>query len=177
MLASVETNIEDALVTIHNGIAFLLSRARRREELFNFKVRRAGVDLDWPRYLVLTALAGGQLLSVTDLALICEVEHSTMSRKVARLLKDNLIERGSEAKDRRMVLLKISEKGLEVRNNAITAREDALRKMLEGWSCDEVEGFAVALTHFRESIEEFYLQQGSEAALTESKARSLSISS
>ena len=149
------SDVVDQLDVIHEGLEFINSRYRRRREVYTVKARRAGIGLEWPSYLTLRALANGPL-SVKDLALICGVKHSTMSRQVARLLRQGLVAKASDKADRRRVLLLISPEGIVLLTQIGSAREDALREMLRDWSPTEVSEFARGLSHFSKSVERFY---------------------
>jgi DNA-binding MarR family transcriptional regulator len=148
------------LVAIEQAVGFLVRSQRRREASFRQRAGALGLGLERPNYQVLVALTDGPLMSVSDLARVCEVDHSTMSRRVSQLLNAHLIEKVSDARDRRVILLKPSQKGVELRALMAKSRHENLDEMLVDWSEDERRELASTLTRFVTTVQEHHRRRG-----------------
>ncbi len=108
---------------IDGYLAYLLARASHLISAeFHVVVRRARLPvLQWR---VMAALADGQALSVGEVAAIVLTPQSTLTRVAERMVKAGWLLRASDAADRRITRIRLTEAGLKLaRKLVVQARE------------------------------------------------------
>jgi len=93
-------------------------------------------DLSFPQYNILRVLdasEGGQT-RITEVGRIMLVSGANMTGLAKRLEKNGFIQRGSDARDERVTLLQITDKGKTVLAEIESARDKLLENMLQGFS-------------------------------------------
>ncbi|MBL6455435.1 MarR family transcriptional regulator [Belnapia sp. T6] len=89
---------------------YLLARASHRvAEEFHAQLRRRGVPV--PVWRVLSGLLGSSSETVTGLAEICLLQQPTMTKLLDRMVRDGLVTRTQDARDRRVVRVALTERG------------------------------------------------------------------
>ncbi|MDX2102987.1 MAG: MarR family transcriptional regulator [Alphaproteobacteria bacterium] len=122
-------------------LPFLLNRAARRiVEGFSAELQPHGLSLrEWR---VLATLLHTPNIRLEDLAAAVAIDPSTLSRLVGRLVRQGLVQRAEDPRDRRALALTLSEQG-----HAVTT---ALVPKALAWEARMVAGIAEAdLVHLR----------------------------
>jgi DNA-binding MarR family transcriptional regulator len=104
--------------------------------------------IDKTSQLLLGALTAIGPVRSTALAEAVYSDPSTISRQVAALVKDGLIERRADPDDGRASLLAVTEKGRELLESRHRQRSCSLARMLAHWSGEDRERFVELLERF-----------------------------
>ena len=108
---------------IDDYLAYLLARASHLISAeFHLVVRRGRLPvLQWR---VMAALADGQALSIGEVAAIVLTPQSTLTRVAERMVNAGLLQRASDANDRRITRIRLTDAGLKLaRRLVMQARE------------------------------------------------------
>ena len=113
----------------------------------------AAHDVDWAAHVVLKCIANEGQIRASDVAEYLRSDPSTVSRQVAALVKDGLLERRADPADGRASLLAVTAKA-----EAVLAEHDQIRmehfaRILDGWSETDLRRFATMLRRFTEAYE------------------------
>lgn len=117
-------------------LSYLLSRASHivasgfHKKLKNYK-------LTVPEYRVLACLTGAEGLGVGDLAAMAIMEQSRMTKILDRMEKQGFVERRSDAKDRRRVLIHLTDEGRTRAAPVLRAAKEHEANMLAPLTPDE----------------------------------------
>lgn len=84
---------------------------------FHTALRRAGVPV--PVWQVLSALQGVEDDTVTGLAAACLLQQPTMTKLLDRMVRDGLVHRASDPRDRRVVRIRPTERGRAMLNDLL----------------------------------------------------------
>jgi DNA-binding MarR family transcriptional regulator len=76
---------------------------------FHQQLRRRGVAV--PVWRVLASLTGSKGETVTGLAEVCLLQQPTMTKLLDRMVRDGLVARSQDARDRRVVRVALTQKG------------------------------------------------------------------
>jgi DNA-binding MarR family transcriptional regulator len=95
--------VDDYLLYLLARASFLISAE------FHEQLRRKGVAV--PVWRVLASLAGGAGETVTGLAEICLLQQPTMTKLLDRMVRDGLVARTTDARDRRVVRVTLTQRG------------------------------------------------------------------
>lgn len=140
-----------ALTEIEQSLRSLF-RASLVNRFHQLATRNAGVELDRSAYFALATLSQTEPLRISELAEACGVDASTMSRLVDRLLEHGLIEANVASRDRRAVLLQVSERGKRVLQAVESERRMLLARALADWPEDDQKAFAALMARFVSSV-------------------------
>jgi DNA-binding MarR family transcriptional regulator len=110
-------------------------------------------SLEWSAVTLINCLATDGPMRSSALAEAVQSDPSTVSRQVATLVADGLVERGVDPLDGRASLLAITERGLLVHQENKRARNQFYQLVLRGWDEDELRVFAAQLARFAKSFE------------------------
>ena len=113
----------------------------------------AAHDVEWSAHLLLKVVAQGGPIRAGALAECLHSDPSTVSRQVAALVKDGLLERRADPEDGRASLLVTTEKAAEVLARHEEVRLQHFAKMLAGWSERDLHRFAALLRRFTHDFE------------------------
>jgi DNA-binding MarR family transcriptional regulator len=91
-------------------------------------------------------------VSVKDVALAMDLEHSTVSRLLGELEDDGLVTRGADPDDRRRTTVALTDLGHAVVRDATTVSRSFTRVLLAEWTKDDVEELARVLTRLAMTI-------------------------
>jgi DNA-binding MarR family transcriptional regulator len=87
---------------IDDYLLYLLARASHAISAeFHEQLRRRGVAV--PVWRVLSSLIGGEGETVTGLAQVCLLQQPTMTKLLDRMVRDGLVQRATDTRDRRVV--------------------------------------------------------------------------
>jgi DNA-binding MarR family transcriptional regulator len=113
----------------------------------------AAHDVEWSAHVLLKCIANEGQLRASDVAEYLHSDPSTVSRQVAALVKDGLLERRADPADGRASLLALTAKA-----DAVLAEHDQIRvehfaHVLDGWSDTDLRRFATMLRRFTQAYE------------------------
>ena len=86
---------------------------------FHRQLRRRGVGV--PAWRVLASLSGSGGETVTGLAEVCLLQQPTMTKLLDRMVRDGLVTRSQDARDRRVVRVALTPKGDALAGELIAA--------------------------------------------------------
>lgn len=112
----------------------------------------AGLDLD-PAFLpVLVRLGDGGPNGVVELAALVGRDHSTMSRQLARLEAEGLVERSASPADGRVRTARLTPRGAEAVASLSAARRRLLDHALAGWTPKDRSTLGALMTRFVDGL-------------------------
>jgi DNA-binding MarR family transcriptional regulator len=132
------TELEGLLRTVS-----VIIKKRGREILSDF-------DITPPQFNALLTLIGEGSLTIGELGEKMYLACSTATDLVDRMERNGLVIRERDTADRRVIRLKVLDKGHQMRNEVLDARKNYLSTVLEKISPEETEAMIVALTHLSE---------------------------
>jgi len=146
---TMETTMSDARARIEQQITVLLRRAMR----VHITGSHAAIDLDRSAYAILCRLddEGPQRLGV--LATAFGLGPSTITRQVQPLERAGLAERTTDARDRRVTVLSLTETGTQAVQATRQHRRERYRELLADWPETDLETFADLLERFNASVD------------------------
>ncbi|OWZ83747.1 MarR family winged helix-turn-helix transcriptional regulator [Natranaerobius trueperi] len=121
-------------------------KRRGREILQDFNITP-------PQFVALQSLTKEGKLTIGELGDRLCLACSTVTDLVDRMEKNELVERFRDQKDRRIVRIKVLEKGHRLINEVITARQEYLAKILKDLSEEEREGLLSALNQLNDLMD------------------------
>lgn len=124
----------------------------------------AAHDVEWSAHLVLKALENEGPLRSSRVAEMLRSDPSTVSRQVAALVRDGLIERRADPEDGRACLLALTDKADDVLSRHDKIRHQHFDQMLANWNERDLHKFASLLERFTEDFEAASLDWLSELA-------------
>jgi DNA-binding MarR family transcriptional regulator len=113
----------------------------------------AAHDVEWSAQVVLKHLDAGGPMRSSELAERIDSDPSTVSRQVAALVKDGLIERRADPEDGRACLLVPTAKGQIVLSEHNAIRLQHFTGMLGDWSDGDLRTFAAMLQRFTDDFD------------------------
>jgi DNA-binding MarR family transcriptional regulator len=108
----------------------------------------AAHDVDWAAHIVLKTLATAGPMRASDLAGCIQSDPSTVSRQVAALVKEGLVERQADPADGRASLLALTPRAASVIAEHDEVRLRHFADMLEDWSERDLRRFSSLLRRF-----------------------------
>ncbi|MDQ2750485.1 MAG: MarR family transcriptional regulator [Actinomycetota bacterium] len=139
----------DVAAVADSFLTLMRSFTRARAKL----LAAAAHDVEWSAHVVLKQLAAGGPMRSSELAERIESDPSTVSRQVAALVKDGLIERRADPADGRACLLVPTGKGQSVLNEHNAIRMQHFTGMLGEWSDADLRTFAALLHRFTDDFD------------------------
>jgi DNA-binding MarR family transcriptional regulator len=140
---------DDVAAVADTFVALMRSFNRARSKL----LAAAKHDVEWSAHVVLKALATGGPMRSSMLAERIESDPSTVSRQVAALVKDGLLERRADPEDGRACLLVPTAKADAVLAEHNDIRLQHFSRMLSDWSDRDLRRFAALLQRFTRDFE------------------------
>ncbi|MGW4060032.1 MarR family winged helix-turn-helix transcriptional regulator [Amycolatopsis sp. NPDC004747] len=125
-----------------------------RPKLFGLIMERAGVTLDRALFPLLVRIDVLEPVGVVDLADLLGLNHSTISRELAKLESLGLIKRHQDGADRRVRQASTTPKGRTMVQAINKARQSLTRELLADWTLDERKAFTVLLRRLADSMDE-----------------------
>ena len=108
----------------------------------------AAHDVEWSAHVLLKALSSEGAMRASALAYCVHSDPSTVSRQVAALVKEGLVERRADPADGRASLLVLTPKADAVLAEHNEIRLDFFARVLRNWSSEEIDQFAALLDRF-----------------------------
>ncbi|HJQ42462.1 MAG TPA: MarR family transcriptional regulator [Jatrophihabitantaceae bacterium] len=110
-------------------------------------------DVEWSAHMVLKCIDNEGPMRASAVAELLLSDPSTVSRQVASLVKDGLLERRSDPDDGRASLLALTPKAADVLAEHDRIRLEHFARMLESWSDADLHRFASLLDRFTQAYE------------------------
>jgi DNA-binding MarR family transcriptional regulator len=133
---------DDAAVeTIQREMTAFARRARA-------SAGRMHPELSLVSYTLLSHLEELDGCRATDLAVHYALDTSTVSRQVAALERDGLIERRRDPDDQRVHVLLLTESGRSILARVTERRRAVMRERLADWPAEDLERFAAYLVRY-----------------------------
>ena len=116
---------------------------RSLERLFRLTVNRAihhrqtaaiGVEVTRAGYAILRTLADAGDLPMGQLAKRCSMDPAAANRQVRVLEDAELVERGNDPDDARLIVARLTTKGRHAHDRIVALRIDQMTDVLNGWS-------------------------------------------
>ncbi len=105
---------------IEDYLLYLLARASHLVSgEFHEQLRRRGISV--PVWRVLASLVGGNGETVTGLAEVCLLQQPTMTKLLDRMVRDGLVHRTQDTRDRRVVRISLTQRGEAIVNELVAA--------------------------------------------------------
>lgn len=105
---------------VDDYLLYLLARASHAiSSEFHTTLRRAGLSV--PVWRVLASLSGAAPQTVTGLADACLLQQPTMTKLLDRMVRDGLVRRLPDPKDRRVVRIEMTPKGADLVKEPLVA--------------------------------------------------------
>ena len=105
---------------IDDYLLYLLARASHVVSTeFHEQLRRRGISV--PVWRVLASLIGSTGETVTGLAEVCLLQQPTMTKLLDRMVRDGLVKRSQDTRDRRVVRVALTPRGETVANELAQA--------------------------------------------------------
>ncbi len=133
--------VDAAVETIQREMTAFARRARA-------SAGRMHPELSLVSYTLLGHLEESGGCRATDLASHHVLDKSTVSRQVAALERDGLIERRVDPEDHRVHVLHLTDAGRDLLAQVTRSRRVAFRERLAGWSQDDLARFASYLLRY-----------------------------
>ncbi|NMP22880.1 MarR family winged helix-turn-helix transcriptional regulator [Sulfobacillus harzensis] len=112
--------------------------------------KHGGVDRS--AYLLLRHLEERGALGVKELALAFHLDVSTVSRQASALEKKGWVQRVPDVHDHRAASLEITSKGRETLRDEKARRANLYRRLLNGWSDEEIQTFSELLARLNNTF-------------------------
>jgi DNA-binding MarR family transcriptional regulator len=110
-------------------------------------------DVEWSAYVLLAPIVAEAPMRLSQLAECLHSDVSTVSRQVAAMVKDGLLERRADPVDGRASLLVATAKGRTTYEEHNRIRNEGLARMLSAWSEADRRQFTVLLARFADDVE------------------------
>lgn len=142
-------------VDSEHGPADRVSLAMTRLNKMHAQVthQMAKLGMDKSAFILLVTLAGLGECRSSALAEAVFSDPSTVSRQVAALVKDGLVERRADPGDGRASVLAVTQAGRELLVERRRMRIEAFERVFEDWSQDDLKGFADLFERFAQDYE------------------------
>lgn len=122
-----------AIARIEAALTILVRRTRLLAVSTGVQAR-AGVSLEPVSYAVLRRVAECGPARLSEIAVKLDVDVSTASRHISRLVEAGLVGRGADPADRRANALELTAEGRTALRLLETARREALAEIIGEWS-------------------------------------------
>ena len=139
----------------HEFRRFALNHSRFKHQIGDDRLDRLALVL-------LGALSHCGPSRLSTLAEHCGFDPSTVSRQVADLEKEGLLERTTDPDDRRAVLLKASPKGNRLLQRLKAGSRQRMQRLIGDWTEQEVSTFASLLGRLNAASEQYFDQNAHE---------------
>lgn len=135
---------EDVAAVADNFVTLMRSFIRARSRL----LAAAAHDVEWSAHILLRSVASEGPMRASALAECVQSDPSTVSRQVAALVKDGLLERRADPVDGRASLLMTTAKAEQILADHDEVRLQHFGDMLADWTDRDLRRFAGLLNRF-----------------------------
>jgi DNA-binding MarR family transcriptional regulator len=140
---------DDVAAVADNFVALMRTFGKARARM----LVAAEHDVEWSAHVLLKCLHNEGPMRASAVAECLRSDPSTVSRQVAALVKDGLLERRSDPGDGRASLLVLTAKADAVLAVHDEIRLDYFAQMLDGWSDADLQTLATFLRRFTDAYE------------------------
>jgi DNA-binding MarR family transcriptional regulator len=137
---------------VADNISHLMRSFERAKQQY---LAAAKHDLEWSSHVLISHLVLCGPIRASALAERVRSDPSTVSRQVAALVKDGLIERTADPDDGRACLLAATDKGRVAHRAHMRTRNEYFARMLAHWSERDCRRLAELLQRFTADYDEF----------------------
>jgi DNA-binding MarR family transcriptional regulator len=153
---SVDTDVRTAPRSSAQDLPLRLAALTHTLGRFKQQIQQANHNNpDWGYDAILYNVVTCGPLRSGALAELVQVDPSTMSRQVAALVRDGLVERRADPQDGRATLLQATDLGRARHVQHCTRRDEHYRMMLAGWTKAERAQFADYLARFTAAFDSY----------------------
>ena len=133
-------------------LGYLLNKSLRifRSQLVA-ELRKEGIDLSFEQYVMIRMLESNCDMIQQDLADILQKDKSIIVRQINALLDDQIIDRVTNAEDKRKKNLTLTNKGQELSNQLTSISTDLSEKLLSGISESDYTTFKKVILKIQEN--------------------------
>lgn len=115
-------------------------------------INRAGVDIDRVEAIALSRITDAGSMRVTELADQLGVACSTAGRHAANLEGGGFVTRSPDPEDKRVTLVTVSDRGVELIQRLRGVQRDLLAEALAEWDDDDLQSLAGLLGRLGEDL-------------------------
>jgi MarR family transcriptional regulator, organic hydroperoxide resistance regulator len=148
LAASIPSEIKPEVDSILEAIVYLYTESRR---VTKEVARRA--DLTGPQLTVLKVLEGLGDLSLSELSERIRAQNSTVTGIIDRMEREDLVVRARSTEDRRVVHIKLTEKGARIAREIAVEPMEVFRSALESLSAGEMRDLLKILTKIAQRVQ------------------------
>ncbi len=148
MPASIPSEIKPEVDSILEAIVYLYTESRRVTK----EVARR-VDLTGPQLTVLKMLEGVGDLSLSELSERIRAQNSTVTGIIDRMEREGLVVRARSTEDRRVVHIRLTEKGARIAREIAVEPMEVFRSALESLSVGEMRDLLRILTKIAQRVQ------------------------
>jgi DNA-binding MarR family transcriptional regulator len=145
------SQVSDDDLAVADDVAAAIIRLNRMHACMAAQLGKAGMDKT--SFVLLFTLASAGPLRSSALAEAVFVDPSTISRQVAQLVKDGLVERRADPEDGRASVLAASEKGRALLAHHRERRNRSIAQMMTDWPAEDRALFAGLFQRFARDYE------------------------
>jgi DNA-binding MarR family transcriptional regulator len=142
----------DSALDALDGAMAAIARKPASGRIHERLAEAAGVALEGSSYQVIRCLADPGPIRASELAARMGLDLSTVSRQVAHLESEGLVERRPDPLDRRASLLALSDGGRLASARICEARRSLFAEALSDWAPEDIELLAGLLSRFAEAM-------------------------
>jgi DNA-binding MarR family transcriptional regulator len=146
--ASIPSEIKPEVDSILEAIVYLYTESRRVTK----EVARR-VDLTGPQLTVLKMLEGVGDLSLSELSERIRAQNSTVTGIIDRMEREGLVARARSTEDRRVVNIRLTEKGARIAREIAVEPMEVFRSALESLSAGEMRDLLRILTKIAQRVQ------------------------
>jgi DNA-binding MarR family transcriptional regulator len=139
----------DVAAVADNFVALMRTFNKARAKM----MAAAAPDVEWSANVLLKCLHNEGPMRASAVADALQSDPSTVSRQVAALVKDGLLERRADPADGRASILVLTPKAYDVLAEHDQIRLEYFAQMLDGWSDADLRRFAGLIGRFTEAYE------------------------
>ena len=127
---------------------------REINKILNRDLKREMIKLDLglSHFYILTTLYREKVLSSGNLAKSLDVKNSTITSLVDRLVKLSLVKRRRCERDRRVVLVELTDKGKKLTEKLLTLRKKRLKEIVKELPGEEVKEIYESIKRVKEIL-------------------------
>jgi DNA-binding MarR family transcriptional regulator len=145
-----EDRVTDDIADFAEAYLRLMRMSRRARQQF---LAAAKHNVEWAASVIISCVANDGPLRASALAEIVQSDPSTISRQVAALVRDGLLERRADPVDGRASLLVTTAKGDAAHREQIGMRNQHFAGMLDDWTERDIRRFTALLRRFTDDYE------------------------
>jgi DNA-binding MarR family transcriptional regulator len=145
------TDRTEILAALQRNITTMVRRTvvpRAHERI----ITRAGVDIDRVEAVALSRISDAGSMRVTELADQLGVACSTAGRHAVNLEEGGLVGRSPDPDDRRVTVVTVTERGVELIERLRTVQRSMLAEALFGWTTEDLSTLAGLLNRLGEDL-------------------------